>query len=105
MPLRPCLDCGTPTRGTRCPPCSAVRARARDVIRGNRHQRGYDSTWTRTAARTIASARQCVDCGTAGSRDNPLSADHVIPKAQGGTDDPSNLAVRCRRCNSAKGAR
>ena len=29
--------------------------------------------------------------------------DHVIPKQHGGTDDPSNLALACFRCNLHKG--
>ena len=31
--------------------------------------------------------------------------DHVVPKACGGTDDPSNLQGSCRKCHSAKTAR
>lgn len=31
--------------------------------------------------------------------------DHIIPRAQGGTDDPDNLVPACRPCNSSKGAR
>lgn len=31
-----------------------------------------------------------------------LTADHIIPRAAGGTDDPSNVAVLCGPCNSAK---
>lgn len=38
MAKRPCLNCGTPTNGTRCPRC----ARAREKARGTRQQRGYD---------------------------------------------------------------
>lgn len=30
--------------------------------------------------------------------------DHVVPVARGGTDDPSNIATACWRCNSIKGA-
>jgi hypothetical protein len=29
--------------------------------------------------------------------------DHVIPRQHGGTDDPSNLALACFRCNLHKG--
>lgn len=29
--------------------------------------------------------------------------DHLIPKAKGGTDDPSNLIPACGGCNAAKG--
>jgi 5-methylcytosine-specific restriction endonuclease McrA len=42
----------------------------------------------------------CVHCGA----DEDLTIDHIIPVAAGGTDDPANLQVLCRRCNSAKGA-
>jgi hypothetical protein len=34
----------------------------------------------------------------------PLAVDHVIPRALGGTDDPSNLVASCRPCNSGKSA-
>jgi 5-methylcytosine-specific restriction endonuclease McrA len=39
---------------------------------------------------------------TDGQTDNPPTADHIVAKANGGTDDPSNLRVLCLRCNSAK---
>lgn len=32
-------------------------------------------------------------------------ADHIRPIAAGGTDDPSNAMVICRRCNQSKGGR
>ncbi|MCA9870164.1 MAG: HNH endonuclease [Caldilineae bacterium] len=35
----------------------------------------------------------------------PLVVDHIIPKALGGTDDPSNLCAACYRCNEYKGAK
>ena len=43
----------------------------------------------------------CRDCG----RKPPgveVEVDHVIPKALGGTDDPTNLATRCSDCNKGK---
>lgn len=33
----------------------------------------------------------------------PLTIEHLIPKAAGGTDDPQNLWLSCRLCNEAKG--
>lgn len=45
---------------------------------------------------------RCRECGS--TRD--LQIDHFDPWSRGGAhDDPSNLAVLCRRCNIAKGAR
>ena len=29
--------------------------------------------------------------------------EHIIPRQHGGTDDPENLCLACRECNSAKG--
>jgi hypothetical protein len=31
--------------------------------------------------------------------------DHIFPPGEGGTDDPSNLALACRACNVFKGNR
>ncbi len=45
----------------------------------------------------------CVYCGFDGRPFDSwmqLSIDHIFPKSLGGTDDPSNLVVTCRACNS-----
>lgn len=34
-----------------------------------------------------------------------LSVDHVVPRKQGGSDDPENLVIACLSCNCRKGAR
>lgn len=34
--------------------------------------------------------------------DQPLTVDHVVPTALGGSDDPSNLVAACRDCNAGK---
>ena len=33
-----------------------------------------------------------------------LGLDHVLPKAKGGTDQPSNLQLLCSGCNRSKGS-
>ncbi|MDI5965797.1 HNH endonuclease [Streptantibioticus silvisoli] len=43
----------------------------------------------------------CRYCG-ATAPDAPLRVDHVIPKALGGTDAPTNLVTACEPCNSGK---
>lgn len=45
----------------------------------------------------------CRYCG-AQAPDVPLTVDHVVPKALGGSDDPTNLVTACRDCNSGKGS-
>jgi hypothetical protein len=43
----------------------------------------------------------CRYCGAA-APDVPLTFDHVVPVALGGSDEPSNLVTACRDCNSGK---
>lgn len=43
---------------------------------------------------------QCAYCG---ARRVPLQIEHIIPKARGGTDRPSNLTIACAPCNQRKG--
>jgi len=41
-------------------------------------------------------------CRYCHATDTPLTIDHVIPVALGGTDDPSNLVAACKDCNAGK---
>lgn len=45
--------------------------------------------------------RRCAYCDAAGV---PLNIDHIHPKARGGSNRISNLALACIRCNEAKSA-
>lgn len=69
-------------------------------IQGSEYQKG---TLYECELRAYVLARwnhQCVYCG----RTNvPLQLDHVIPRAIGGSDRPSNLVSACEACNQAKG--
>jgi len=42
---------------------------------------------------------RCLYCGEKGS----LTLEHILPRARGGPDEPSNAVWVCRRCNSSKG--
>jgi len=33
----------------------------------------------------------------------PLTLDHIVPKAKGGSNDPTNLRLSCFDCNNIKG--
>ena len=46
--------------------------------------------------------RQCAYCA---AENVPLQIEHIHPKAKGGSDRVSNLALACEPCNQAKGAR
>jgi hypothetical protein len=45
----------------------------------------------------------CRYCGAA-APDVPMTVDHVVPTALGGSDDPSNLVAACKDCNAGKSA-
>lgn len=47
---------------------------------------------------------KCRYCGRSASEDNvKLHVDHILNKANGGDDDPSNLITACEDCNIGKG--
>lgn len=105
---RPCLVCGTLTRNaSRCDPHQAEWQRRQDQIRGSASQRGYGTAWRKTAAAAVARHRGLYGDWCPGWQVPPhaatdLTADHRVPKSQGGTDEPWNLQVLCRSCNSRK---
>ena len=45
----------------------------------------------------------CRYCGRA-APEVPLTVDHIVPVALGGSDDPGNLVAACKDCNSGKSA-
>ena len=47
---------------------------------------------------------KCVECG-ATNQQTRLHVDHILPVAQGGTDELSNLQTLCEACNLAKSNR
>lgn len=57
--------------------------------------------WTKTRARILA--RDHDTCGYCGQ--HATHVDHIVAKANGGTDDDSNLISACASCNLAKGAK
>ena len=40
-------------------------------------------------------------CRYCRSEENPLTVDHVVPTALGGSDAPDNLVAACKDCHSA----
>lgn len=80
-----------------------------DRSRGTRHERGYGGTWEKTRERILRRdnglCQECLRNGVLTSvGDKPYSAwcDHIIPKAEGGTDDDTNLQTLCRSCHQKK---
>lgn len=105
MVLRACLDCGEPSPGTRCDPCRRALEQRTAQQRGTTTARGYGHRWQQRSNAVRTASPACQTCGTTGSKQNPLTVDHITPKAAGGDDHRANLRTLCRRCNSAKGTR
>jgi hypothetical protein len=91
---RPCVGCGTKiSSGSRCDTCRPTKAKTA--------ARGYDARWQQLARQAITRHPWCTDCGTRGSKTNPLTGDHLRWPARILAD----IEVVCRRCNSRRGAR
>ena len=54
---------------------------------------------------------RCIHCNrklmvaTTGECLGPLTIEHILPRNHGGTDEVTNLALACKRCNNTKGYR
>lgn len=66
-----------------------------------RKRRGLsESEWQ--ALRITVMERDGEQCRYCGDTEGPFHCDHIVPLAQGGTNDLENLTVACRFCNSSK---
>ena len=93
VPKRPCLQCGAPTNGSRCP--------AHKLPTPGRQE---NSRRKQTVGRWLEEQGPwCPGWGVPGHMCDPsdLTADHIIPISKGGMDGP--LRVCCRACNSRRG--
>ena len=109
MPKAAPKPCGYPGCGvlvrdgtSRCSKHPSVN-KFNDAARGSRHERGYGKEWDRARESVLKSAGGlCRACETQGRITLASDVDHVIPKAEGGTDAESNLQALCHDCHSAK---
>ncbi|MCX5592036.1 HNH endonuclease [Alcaligenes endophyticus] len=71
--------------------------------RGSSSERGYGAAWRRK--RKIILGRdyhQCRPCAAQGLVTYGNEVDHIIPKAEGGTDSLENLQTICNECHKKK---
>ncbi|PWV99569.1 HNH endonuclease [Mangrovibacter plantisponsor] len=72
----------------------------------SRHQRGYGTKWEVIRARILRRDKGlCQSCLKQGRAVEASCVDHIIAKAQSGTDEDSNLQSLCWPCHAAKTAR
>lgn len=112
MPARPPSICRQPGCGVAIAKPGYCAAHARpaggwqqDSARGTRQERGYGAEWEQIRSRILARACglcECEACRRLGRVRRATEVDHVLPKAQGGTDDDANLQAINRDCHKAK---
>ena len=89
------LKTALPTLNTRKLPVLQAKAGATLRLRGD--------AWMKIRRRVLVAGNfTCVDCGHV-SQTNEV--DHQIPLEQGGSNDDSNLRIRCKPCHADKTAR
>ena len=97
-PLGPCPAPGCPNRKGTCPAHPSVRP---PDTRPSATQRGYDVHWRRIRAQYLKAHPACVVCGVVEASNH---ADHIVAKANGGSDQWSNLETLCATHHSQKTA-
>ena len=67
--------------------------------------KGSTPAWRRLRAAVLA--RDRYRCQIEGPRclGKATTADHIVPKSQGGLDRPDNLRAACVPCNAERGAK
>ena len=99
---RPCLDCGVLIRsGSRCKRHQKAHEEQRRPSSAERCGPG----WAAVAKQVLWRDRYECQLRLPGCTRVATTADHVIARSQGGTNDLENLQAACARCNSAKGAK
>jgi len=86
--------------------CDAHQAQASgwmDERRGSSTERGYGGDWKKTRERIMRRDKGLCQPCIRKDRVMPAKAvDHIIPKAEGGTNDDENLEAICKPCHKAK---
>ena len=73
--------------------------------RTSRHARGYGKEHEAKRKALLAREPLCRECRKHGRVEVARIADHIIPKADGGTDDDENYQPLCQSCSDEKTAR
>ena len=103
--MKPCLECGTPSRTSRCSRCSElILLKKPRPSKPGSTQRGYDASWQRIRRLVLDRDKWiCYLCGTKLKGSN-ATVDHIVSLKEDYSLRliPSNLAACCRSCNSKK---
>jgi 5-methylcytosine-specific restriction enzyme A len=91
-------------RTGKCRGCYKQYEKERRRRRGSSTARGLGHQHQQLREQVLREARYCWICGGPGTPDDPLTADHVIPRAAGGTTRRSNLRAAHSSCNARRRA-
>jgi predicted nucleic acid-binding Zn ribbon protein len=112
-----CPDCSTPilaraSNGSHkvCPPCRVIRNKAINARKSHARRASGPPVLSvnEIAERDGCRCHICnrkVDMSLSGKAKWGPTIEHIIPVSQGGTNDPGNLALAHRYCNTARGNR
>lgn len=93
-----------PTRPPNAKPARKGPKRTGFSKRRSRHERGYGLDHERMRAQVLVEEPLCREC-LKHDRVSPTQvADHIVPKAEGGSDDRNNYQGLCRPCDARKTA-
>ncbi|MCL4822053.1 MAG: HNH endonuclease [Vicinamibacteria bacterium] len=103
MPFQPLTTCSKPGCRTlvRSGRCTAHRLMVWAQSAASSTARGYGASWKRIRAQVLREEGSCRRCGSSGRP----TVDHIVPKAEGGTDERSNLQRLCSGCQQSKAGR
>lgn len=114
IPLKRCSSCGVRSTQSLCPACKktlierqAKKKKATPVIVTTSNDRDFYNSkfWTDLSAYQRHIVPYCqgrLESGKICYSTKNLQADHIIPRAQGGKDDRSNLQTLCSDCHIEK---
>ena len=74
-------------------------------IKGVEYQRGTLMGWQLRHYILHRDQQRCQYCNKPGTKQRPLTLDHVIPESRGGPTVVGNLVAACGRCNTKKSNR
>lgn len=111
---RPCREYGCPNLVTEpnqkgfCDAHAAGRSNwnKRPARSGSTTERGYGWDWQKLRLSILQRDKfRCQSCFKSGLYVVAKHVDHIIAKAKGGTDEPSNLQALCVACHETKTAK
>lgn len=92
-----------PTLKTRIPLQHQAAGGWRSTERGSSADRGYGYAWRKLREQILArDGGLCVPCRSIGLVSLARAVDHIVNKARGGGDNPSNLQAICNTCHDQK---